>query len=70
MEILTFTTLYPNPVQPHHGVFVENRLRHLISNGQVNARVSLRFPGFPFRHPFSVDMPITQKSCREKSALS
>ncbi len=51
MEILTFTTLYPNPVQPHHGVFVENRLRHLISNGQVNARVVAPVPWFPFSAP-------------------
>ena len=51
MEILTFTTLYPNPIQPHHGVFVENRLRHLISNGQVNARVVAPVPWFPFSAP-------------------
>ncbi len=51
MEILTFTPLYPNPVQPHHGVFVENRLRHLISNGQVNARVVAPVPWFPFSAP-------------------
>jgi teichuronic acid biosynthesis glycosyltransferase TuaC len=48
MEILTFTTLYPNSVQPHHGVFVENRLRHLVSGGQVNARVVAPVPWFPF----------------------
>ena len=52
MEILTFTTLYPNSAQPHHGVFVENRLRHLISNGQVNARVVAPVPWFPFSAPF------------------
>src|SRR5258708_4043151 len=51
MEILTFTPLYPNPVQPHHGVFVENRLRHLVSNGQVNARVVAPVPWFPFSAP-------------------
>jgi glycosyltransferase involved in cell wall biosynthesis len=51
MEILTFTTLFPNPVQPHHGVFVENRLRHLVTNGRVNARVVAPVPWFPFSAP-------------------
>ena len=51
MEILTFTTLYPNSAQPHHGVFVENRLRQLISSGQVNARVVAPVPWFPFSAP-------------------
>ena len=50
-EILTFTTLYPNCVQPHHGVFVENRLRHLVSTGAVNARVVAPVPWFPFSAP-------------------
>src|SRR5258707_3428567 len=48
MEILTFTTLYPNSVQPHHGVFVENRLRHLVMGGGINARVVAPVPWFPF----------------------
>src|ERR1700752_3834021 len=30
IEIVTFTTLFPNSIQSNHGVFVENRLRHLI----------------------------------------
>lgn len=29
LRILTFSTLFPNPGQPVHGVFVETRLRHL-----------------------------------------
>jgi glycosyltransferase involved in cell wall biosynthesis len=50
-EIVTFTTLYPNCIQPHHGVFVENRLRHLVSTGTVNARVVAPVPWFPFSAP-------------------
>lgn len=50
-EIVTFSTLYPNSVQPHHGVFVENRLRHLVSTGAVNARVVAPVPWFPFSAP-------------------
>ncbi|MHA1112894.1 MAG: glycosyltransferase family 4 protein [Alphaproteobacteria bacterium] len=48
MRILTFTTLYPNAAQPHHGVFVENRLRHLLDAGGIEARVVAPVPWFPF----------------------
>ena len=48
-RILTFTTLYPNEAQPHHGVFVENRLRHLLASGEVSAHVLAPVPYFPFR---------------------
>ncbi len=47
MKILTFSTLFPNRAQPHHGVFVENRLRHLIENNDVTARVVAPVPWFP-----------------------
>ena len=47
MNILTFSTLYPNAAQPHNGVFVENRLRHLVANGNVSARVVAPVPWFP-----------------------
>ncbi|MEO5373136.1 MAG: glycosyltransferase family 4 protein [Alphaproteobacteria bacterium] len=50
MNILTFSTLFPNAVQPVHGVFVENRLRHLVASGEVSARVLAPVPWFPFRH--------------------
>jgi teichuronic acid biosynthesis glycosyltransferase TuaC len=46
-RILTFTTLFPNPAQPAHGVFVENRLRHLVASGRVSARVIAPVPWFP-----------------------
>ena len=39
MRVLTFTTLFPNDRQPNHGVFVENRLRHLVGTGQIQATV-------------------------------
>jgi teichuronic acid biosynthesis glycosyltransferase TuaC len=50
MKILTFTTLYPNQAQPNHGVFVENRLRHLVLSQQVEVRVVAPVPWFPFKH--------------------
>ena len=51
MKILTFTMLYPNPAQPSLGVFVENRLRHLVTSGAVESRVVAPVPWFPFSHP-------------------
>ena len=47
LKILTFSTLFPNAAQPSHGVFVENRLRHLIVNGAVEATVIAPVPWFP-----------------------
>lgn len=47
MRILSFTTLYPNAAQPSHGVFVEQRLRHLAATGEVQARVIAPIPWFP-----------------------
>lgn len=49
IKLLTFTSLYPNPVVPQHGVFVENRLRHLLESGEVEARVVAPVPWFPFK---------------------
>ena len=47
IKVLTYTTLYPNSIQEHHGIFVENRLRHLVASGQVDARVIAPVPWFP-----------------------
>jgi len=48
VKVLTFSTLFPNAVTPHHGVFVENRLRQLVAGGRVEARVVAPVPWFPF----------------------
>lgn len=48
--LLVFTSLYPNDVQPRHGVFVEERLRKLIDGGRIAATVVAPVPWFPFRH--------------------
>nr|WP_207140191.1 glycosyltransferase family 4 protein [Rhodovibrio salinarum] len=45
--MLVFTTLYPNPGQPHHGVFVENRLRHLLATSGYRASVIAPVPWVP-----------------------
>jgi glycosyltransferase involved in cell wall biosynthesis len=51
LRILTFSTLYPNEAQPNHGVFVENRLRHLVGTGQVESVVVAPVPYFPVGVP-------------------
>jgi glycosyltransferase involved in cell wall biosynthesis len=50
IRILVFTSLYPNAVMPRHGVFVEERLRHLVGSGRVSATVVAPVPWFPFGH--------------------
>ena len=47
IRLLTFTTLFPHRGTPNHGVFVENRLRHLLSGGGVVATVMAPVPWFP-----------------------
>lgn len=51
IKLLTFSTLYPNPVVPQHGIFVETRLRHLLASGQVQSKVVAPVPWFPFASP-------------------
>lgn len=51
MRILLFSTLYPNAIRPHHGVFVENRLRHLLEKSGWSAHVIAPVPWFPSAHP-------------------
>ena len=49
IKLLVVTTLYPNSVQPRHGIFVETRLRQLRATGMVNAEVIAPVPWFPFK---------------------
>jgi glycosyltransferase involved in cell wall biosynthesis len=51
IRLLTFSSLFPNAAQPNHGVFVENRLRHLVASGEAVSTVLAPVPWFPFSHP-------------------
>ena len=51
IRLLTFTTLYPHAGLPNHGVFVENRLRHLVATGRATSVVMAPVPWFPMRSP-------------------
>jgi glycosyltransferase involved in cell wall biosynthesis len=48
MKILTLTTLYPNNIKNGHGIFVEQRLRHLLKTDGLAAEVIAPVPWFPF----------------------
>ena len=63
LRLLTFTTLYPNAEQPNHGVFVENRLRHLVGSGEAASSVIAPVPFFP-RLPRGVGLDDWQRFAR------
>lgn len=47
LRLLTFSTLYPSAERPNHGIFVENRLRHLVASQPVESTVVAPVPYFP-----------------------
>lgn len=49
LSLLTYTSLYPNARQPRHGIFIEQRLRHLRADYPLAARVVAPVPWFPLR---------------------
>jgi glycosyltransferase involved in cell wall biosynthesis len=51
IRLLTFSTLFPHAARPNHGIFVENRLRHLLAGGQATSIVLAPVPWFPSRSP-------------------
>jgi glycosyltransferase involved in cell wall biosynthesis len=57
LRVLTFSTLFPNPAQTNHGVFVENRLRHLVASGEIDSTVLAPVPWFPGRSPGRAAIP-------------
>lgn len=51
LKTLTFTTLFPNAAQPVHGIFVANRLQHLLASGKVRTEIVAPVPWFPSSRP-------------------
>ncbi len=49
MKILTFSSLYPNNVDPAYGVFVERRLCELTKKSAIESTVIAPVPWFPFQ---------------------
>lgn len=50
LRILVFSTLFPHKGEPTQGIFVENRLRHLLKDENVEATVIAPVPWFPFKN--------------------
>ncbi len=48
LRLLTFTSLFPGPGRPNHGVFVRNRLEHLLATHPVEAAVLAPMPHPPW----------------------
>lgn len=51
MRLVTFTNLYPSRDLPRHGIFVEERLRHLLGVGGIQAQVIALRPALPLPRP-------------------
>lgn len=49
LNILTFSTLYPNAVEPHHGIFTETSLRQQLRQHALRSVVVAPVPWFPSR---------------------
>ena len=50
LRTLLFSSLYPSSARPGNGIFVETRLRELLSSGQVQTHVIAPVPWFPSTH--------------------
>ena len=50
MNILLFSTLYPNKEEQRNALFVERRLLNLLKDTDVTARVVAPVPWFPIKH--------------------
>jgi teichuronic acid biosynthesis glycosyltransferase TuaC len=61
IRLLTFSTLFPSNARPNHGVFVENRLRHLVASGEATSEVVAPVPWFPSTHPRFGDWAVNAK---------
>ena len=51
IRTITFSTLFPNSAQPTHGIFVANRLSHLLGSGEVSTKIVAPIPWFPSTNP-------------------
>ena len=47
-RVLVFSSLFPSAARPRHGIMVEMRLRQLMRDYQLDARVIAPVPWFPF----------------------
>lgn len=50
-RLLVYSALFPSVARPQHGIFIETRLKKLIAQEGIEARVVAPVPWFPFAHP-------------------
>jgi len=64
MNILTFTTLWPNTEQPNFGVFVKHRVVALNKLDDVNVRVVAPVPYFPKSNSENTEFPFHRRDAK------
>ncbi|HNP37182.1 MAG TPA: glycosyltransferase [Woeseiaceae bacterium] len=68
LNLLVYSSLFPSSVAPQHGIFVAERLRHMLRHG-FSAKVVAPVPWFPLRSPlFGHYAVYTQTSRRDTFA--
>ena len=72
VQLLTFSTLFPHDGRPNHGIFVENRLKHLLATGRAKSTVVAPVPWFPSHSPRFGDWAKNAKAGRteERNGLA
>jgi teichuronic acid biosynthesis glycosyltransferase TuaC len=64
IRLLTFSSLFPHEARPNHGIFVENRLRHLLAGGEASSVVLAPVPWFPSGSPRFGDRAVNARAPR------
>lgn len=67
VRLLTFSTLFPHEARPNHGIFVENRLRHLVASGEATSTVLAPVPWFPFPSARFGDWAVNARAPRQET---
>jgi glycosyltransferase involved in cell wall biosynthesis len=62
VRLLTLTTLFPNSVQPRHGIFIATRLRRLCETGDVASTVIAAVPRFPGAYRTETRVPASEET--------
>jgi len=62
IRLLTFSTLFPHAGRPNHGIFVENRLRHLLASRAATSLVLAPVPWFPIGSKWLGDWAVNARA--------
>ncbi len=69
LRVTCVSTLFPNEVQPRHGIFLRHRLRHLAHSGGIELRMVAPVPWFPSTHAmfgqYAAYARVPPRSCQE-----